>query len=87
MVDSAEHPVAVIETTEVRVASLADVDLAHARDEGEQHTTVAEWRLAHEAFWHGEAMRAALGDPDFTVTDTTKVVLQRFRVIATVGHD
>ena len=82
VVDSAGMPVAVIELTEVRVVALADVDLAHVRDEGEGHATVAEWRAAHKEFWHGDAMRAALGDPGFTVDDTTPVVLERFRVIA-----
>ena len=61
---------------------LADVDAGHAVDEGEGHLTVAEWRTAHESFWHGPQMREALGDPGFTVDDTTPVVLERFRVVA-----
>lgn len=81
VVDSWANPVAVVETTEVRVVPLAEVDLAHARDEGEGHETVAEWRAAHEEFWHGAAMRAALGDPGFTVDDGTAVVLERFRLV------
>ncbi|MFF8955577.1 ASCH domain-containing protein [Streptomyces sp. NPDC014894] len=80
--DSDGRTVAVVEVTAVRVAPLGEVDLAHALDEGEGHATVAEWRGAHERFWHGEAMRAALGDPGFTVDDTTPVVLERFRVVA-----
>lgn len=82
LVDSADVPVAVIETTEVRVVPLAQVDAAHARDEGEGHATVAAWRAAHEGFWNGEEMRAALGDAGFTVDDSTPVVLERFRVVA-----
>lgn len=82
LVDSTDAPVAVIETTEVRVVPLAEVDVAHARDEGEGHATVAGWRAAHEAFWNGEEMRAALGDEGFTVDDSTPVVLERFRVVA-----
>ncbi|MFJ8805072.1 ASCH domain-containing protein [Streptomyces sp. NPDC102490] len=81
LVDSRELPVAVIEVTEVRVVPLADVDLAHAVDEGEGYTSVAEWRAGHERFWHGEEMRAALDDPEFTVDDTTPAVLERFRVV------
>jgi uncharacterized protein YhfF len=97
LIDSADEPVAVIETVEVRVVPLADVDLAHARDEGEGHETVAAWRAGHERFWHSEEMRAALGDGDgeedragdrdaaggaaFTVDDATPVVLERFRLV------
>lgn len=81
VVDSAELPVAVIETAEVRVVPLGEVDAAHARDEGEGYETVAEWRAGHERFWHGEAMRAELADPDFTVDDATPVVLERFRLV------
>ncbi|MFD5162121.1 ASCH domain-containing protein [Streptomyces hawaiiensis] len=81
VVGSDGRPVAVIEVTGVRVVPLGQVDLAHAVDEGEGHTGVAEWREAHERFWHGEDMRAALEDPGFTVDDTTPVVLERFRLL------
>ena len=60
---------------------LAEVDLAHARDEGEGHETVAAWRAGHEEFWHSPEMRTALGDPGLTVDDATKVVLERFRLV------
>ncbi|OZM73522.1 RNA-binding protein [Amycolatopsis antarctica] len=85
VVDSTGRGVAVIETTAARVVALSEVDLAHARDEGEGFETVAQWRAGHERYWHGEQMRAALGDPDFTVDDDTVVVLQRFRVVERVG--
>jgi len=81
VVDSAGGPVAVIETTAVRVMRLADVDLNRALGEGEGYTSVAEWRTAHERFWHLTEMRRALGDPDFTVGDDTLVVAQEFRLI------
>lgn len=80
LVDSGDRPVAVLELTSLRVVPLAEVDLAHARDEGEGHQTVADWRADHERFWHSEQMRAAIGNPAFTVTDTTPVVLERFQV-------
>ncbi|MFE9252595.1 ASCH domain-containing protein [Streptomyces sp. NPDC007088] len=80
--DSAGRLVAVVEVTEVRVVPLGEVPLAHAVDEGEGYTTVAAWRAGHEAYWHGEQMRAALDDPLFTVDDTTSVVLERFRLLA-----
>ncbi|MGW5849578.1 ASCH domain-containing protein [Streptomyces sp. NPDC055254] len=81
LVDSAERPVAVLEITDVRVLPLAEVDLRHARDEGEGYASVAEWRSSHEGFWHGPQMRELLGDPGFTVDDDTMVVAERFRVV------
>jgi uncharacterized protein YhfF len=82
VVDSIGRPVAVIEVTSVRVVPLGQVDDVHARDEGEGYTTVAQWRAAHERFWHSPEMRSFLGEPAFTVDDTTPVILERFRVIA-----
>ncbi|MGA5422264.1 ASCH domain-containing protein [Streptomyces lavendulocolor] len=81
LIDSDGREVAVLELAEVRVLPLGEVDLRHALDEGEGHRSVAEWRAGHEAFWHGDEMREALGDPDFTVDDTTLVVAERFRVV------
>jgi uncharacterized protein YhfF len=81
VVDSAGKPVAVIETTAVRVVRLADVDLAHALGEGEGYRSVAEWRAGHERFWHSAEMREAMNDPEFTVDDDTLVVAQTFRLV------
>jgi uncharacterized protein YhfF len=81
VVDSAGNRVAVIELTAVRVVRLADVDLAHAVGEGEGYTSVAEWRAGHEEFWHSAELRAALGDPDFTVDDDTLLVAEEFRLV------
>ena len=81
VVDSAGQPVAVIETAEVRVVRLGDIDLAHAIDEGEGFETVADWRVGHEGFWHSPAYREFLGDPGFTVDDDTIAVAERFRVV------
>ena len=63
-------PVAVIETVEVRVLRIADVDLSFARDEGEGFISLQAWRSAHEAFWGGHQ-----------ITDDTLVVAERFRVV------
>lgn len=81
VIDSAAVPVAVIEVTDVRVVPLAEVPLAHARDEGEGHETAGAWRAAHEEFWASPEMRTALGDQGFTVDDATPVVLERFRLV------
>lgn len=81
LLDSDERPVAVVEVTGVRVLRLADVDLRHALDEGEGYGSVAEWRAAHERFWHSAPVREVLGDPAYTVDDDTQVVAERFRVV------
>lgn len=81
LVDSDERPLAVVEVTDVRVLRLAEVELRHALDEGEGFASVAEWRSAHEGFWHSGPLRAELGDPAFTVDDDTLVVAERFRVV------
>jgi uncharacterized protein YhfF len=85
VVDSDGKGVAVIEVIEARTVRLADVDLQHAIDEGEGHTSVAQWRAGHEDFWHSAEMREAMGDPEFTVNDDSLVVLQRFQVVERVA--
>jgi uncharacterized protein YhfF len=82
VVDSTGRRVAVIELTEVRVSRLGDVDLDHARDEGEGYESVATWRAGHENYWHGTDYRGWLGNPNFTVDDDTPAVLERFRLVA-----
>jgi len=81
VIDSDKNSVCVIETTEVRILPLQEVDEQFARDEGEGFRSVAEWRAAHEAFWQSTEMRAALGRPEFTVDDETLIVAERFRVL------
>ncbi|MCX5197683.1 ASCH domain-containing protein [Streptomyces sp. NBC_00249] len=85
LVDSREHPLAVLEMTEVRVLRLAEVELRHALDEGEGFASVAEWRSAHEGFWHSGPLRAELGDPGFTADDDTLVVMERFALVEGPG--
>lgn len=80
LVDSNDRTVATIEVTGIEVRRLADVDLAHAMDEGEGYLSVDHWRAAHERFWRSPEMQAELGG-DFVVDDDTQVVLQRFRVV------
>jgi uncharacterized protein YhfF len=85
VMDSQDRPVAVIETTKVRVVRLGDVDLQHAIDEGEGYESVADWRAGHEAFWHSPQARAELGDPGFTVDDDTLMVAERFQLVSSPG--
>ena len=65
-----DEPVAVLETTEVRVLRVADVELDFARDEGEGFETVADWRRTHEEFWADEQ-----------IDDETLIVAERFVVV------
>jgi uncharacterized protein YhfF len=81
LMNSDEKPVAIVETTAVRVIPLGEVDLQHAIDEGEGHTTLAQWRADHERFWHGDENRKFMGDPNFRVDDNTMVIAERFRVV------
>jgi uncharacterized protein YhfF len=81
VVDSNEEPVCVIETLEVRVVPLGQVNYEHVVDEGEGHATISEWRAGHESFWQSEEMTNSLGDSNLFLDDTTRVVLERFRVI------
>ena len=81
VVDSNDEPVCVIETVEVRVVPLGQVNYEHVVDEGEGHATISEWRAAHESFWQSEEMTNSLGDSNLFLDDTTRVVLERFRLI------
>jgi uncharacterized protein YhfF len=70
LLGSDDEPVAVVETTEVRVLRVGDVDLAFALDEGEGFQTVADWRRAHEEFWAGKE-----------IDDDTLIVAERFKLV------
>jgi uncharacterized protein YhfF len=83
LINSEEKPVAMVETLDVRVVRLADVDDRHAIDEGEGYASAAEFRTSHELYWNTyiEKLRVQLGDPDFVLNDDTLVVLERFRIV------
>jgi uncharacterized protein YhfF len=81
VVDSKGVGVAVIETTEVEVKRMGDVDLRFAIDEGEGFETLEDWRAAHVRFFTSPEMVAALGDPAVPIDGDTLVVCSRFRVV------
>jgi uncharacterized protein YhfF len=83
VIDASGEFVGEIETTECRVLRMADVDDQFARDEGEGFTDAADWRVAHEGFWNGylDEIRDRLGDPDWSLTDDTLIVCQRFKLV------
>jgi len=86
LIDSAERPVAVVETVECPIKRLADVDDQHAIDEGEGYANAAEFRVDHEKFWNSyiDDIRRSIGDPSFSLTDDTMIMCQRFRIVATI---
>lgn len=75
LLDGADHPHALIETTHVRVVPFDEVDEEHARLEGEGDLTLAHWREVHERCF----TNTATDDHGFR-TDMP-VVLERFRVV------
>ena len=83
VIDASGAFVGEIETTECRVLRMADVDDQFAHDEGEGFADAAQWRVAHERFWNGylDELRSRLGDPDWSLTDDTLIVCQRFKLI------
>jgi uncharacterized protein YhfF len=81
VIDSAGDAVAVIETTEVEVKRMGDVDLQFAIDEGEGFATLADWRDAHVRFFTSDEMVALLGDPPVPIDGDTLVVCMRFRLV------
>ncbi|MEV4456077.1 2'-5' RNA ligase family protein [Microbispora sp. NPDC049633] len=80
LIDSAGRRLALLETTQVRVLPIREVDEAFARDEGEGYDTVAQWRASHERFWTGPEMSAVLGGPP-VIDDDTLIVAERFRLL------
>jgi uncharacterized protein YhfF len=70
LIDYDDLPVAVIETTEMRIVRAGDVDEQFARDEGEGFETVEDWRRAHERFW-----------AEHEIDDQTLIVAERFRLV------
>ncbi|MEG1453313.1 ASCH domain-containing protein [Brevundimonas sp.] len=65
--------VAIIETTEIEVRRLGDVDEAFALREGEGDKTLAWWRSAHEAYY-----RRVLEGTGIAVDDELLIVCEHF---------
>jgi len=89
LLDSADRPVAVVETVDCPVKRLADVDDEHAIGEGEGYANAAEFRVDHERFWNSyiDDLRQPLGEPAFALTDDTLIVCQRFRIVARIDPE
>jgi uncharacterized protein YhfF len=70
LLDFDDRPVAVVETTEVRIVPAGEIDLEFARDEGEGFESVEDWRRAHERFW-----------AEHEISDDTLILAERFRLV------
>lgn len=83
LIDVHDRAVGVIETTEVRVTTIGEVDLPFALEEGEGFESIAEWRQAHVAFWlsYADETRTWLKDPGWVPDDATPIVCERFRLV------
>ena len=76
ILDSEDRAVCVIRDTEVMVVPFRDVDVQHARLEGEGDLSLAYWREVHKRIftqWMKEAGMA--------FKDSTKIVLEKFEVV------
>jgi uncharacterized protein YhfF len=70
LVGYSDEPLGTVEVTQVDVVAFEDVDSHFAIDEGEGHTSAADWRAAGLQYWAPEG-----------VTGTSLVVCERFRLV------
>ncbi len=75
ILDGADRPRCVIETTEARVLPMNEVDEQFAYDEGEGDRSREYWYAAHERFF-----RRILPNIDREFDPTMPLVLERFRL-------
>jgi uncharacterized protein YhfF len=89
IMDSTGRPVAIIETTLIRLTTMARVADDFARAEGEGFRDARDWRAAHERFWGSylDDLRRDLADPSFALTDSTPVVCEWFRLVSRLDPD
>jgi uncharacterized protein YhfF len=64
-----DEPVAIVEITEARLVSAAEIDEQFARDEGEGFESADDWQVAHEQFF------------ERPIAADTRIVAVRFRVV------
>lgn len=67
VLDSSGRPAAIFETVAVGQLPLGCVPLTHVMDEGEGHSSVAQWRADYERYWHTIEMRDYLQNPTFAL--------------------
>lgn len=75
IVDGSNTPACVIQTTDVAIKPIREVDAAFAWDEGEGDRSLAYWMNAHT-----NCFTRRLAEQNRTFTDDMPVVLERFAV-------
>jgi len=70
------EPLCIIETTQITVKPLNQVDTQFAWDEGEDDRTLSSWIAGHERFFKRLCMRKG-----WTYADDIPTVFERFKVI------
>lgn len=76
VLDGRDHPVCIIETTEVKVRPFSGVDAEFAYDEGEDDRTLESWRRIHWAFFS-----RTLPSMGRRPSEDMALVCERFRVV------
>ncbi len=76
ILDGQDHPMCIIETTELRQLPFNEVDEQFAYDEGEGERTLVQWRRDHWSFFGRSCER--IGKER---SETMPVLCERFRVV------
>lgn len=76
ILNGADEPICIIETTEITIKPFNQVDAQFAYDEGEGDRSLAYWKNAHERYFTRTCERY-----DWTFTGDELIVLERFKVI------
>jgi uncharacterized protein YhfF len=74
--DGAGRPTVILRSTELRIGTITSVDVAFARDEGEDDGSLESWLTGHRRYW--ERTCAARGKG---FTDDDEIVFERFRIV------
>ncbi len=76
VVDGDNAPRCIVQTVQVDVKPMREVDERFAWDEGEGDRSLTWWRSAHTRYFRRQGARDG-----FTVDEATEVVLERFVVV------
>ena len=76
VIDGKNSPRCIVQTLQVDIKPLGDVDEAFAWDEGGGDRSLQWWRSAHIRYFRRQGLREG-----FAVDDDTEVVLERFEVV------
>ena len=74
--DGQKTPRCIIQTTQVDICKVRDVDAAFAWDEGEGDESLDYWKREHDAYFQRSALRDG-----FTYSDEMLAVCERFKCV------